>query len=292
MKRLFYASSLLVAVLLVVTGCATDKEMKGPMPTEDFMIIAHRGASAYAPENTMASFALAKKMNADYIELDIQLTLDGEIVVLHDTDVMATTNSIGDVSTFTLKELQELTAKFRNEDGKREVNGSADFYGIPTLKEVFDHFGKDVHFIVELKDTAKYIDIEDKLVQLLEDSDRIGTDKEGNPITVIHSFETASLKKVRKLHKDIPIVQIISFIVGDESDQAQLSDVEVEEIKTYADALDINYEALTAPFVELMQEKGFPIYAYTVNDAITVAKMKEIGVNGIHTNNPDLKSME
>lgn len=292
MKRLFYASSLLVAVLLVVTGCATDKEMKGPMPTEDFMIIAHRGASAYAPENTMASFAIANKMNADYIELDIQLTLDGEIVVLHDTDVMATTNSIGDVSTFTLKELQELTAKFRNEDGKREVNGSADFYGIPTLKEVFDHFGKDVHFIVELKDTAKYIDIEDKLVQLLEDSDRIGTDKEGNPITVIHSFETASLKKVRKLHKDIPIVQIISFIVGDESDQAQLSDVEVEEIKTYADALDINYEALTAPFVELMQEKGFPIYAYTVNDAITVAKMKEIGVNGIHTNNPDLKSME
>lgn len=292
MKRLFNAGSLLVAVLLVVTGCATDKEIKGPMPTDDFMIIAHRGASAYAPENTMASFALAKKMNADYIELDIQLTLDGEIVVLHDTDVMATTNSIGDVSTFTLKELQELTAKFRNEDGKRDVNGSADFYSIPTLKEVFDHFGKDVHFIVELKDTANYIDIEDKLVQLLEDSDRIGTDKEGKPITVIHSFDTASLKKVRKLNKDIPIVQIISFMVGDESDQAQLSDVEVEEIKTYADALDINYEALTAPFVELMQEKGFPVYAYTVNDAITVAKMKKIGVNGIHTNNPDLKSME
>lgn len=292
MKKLLYAGSLLLAVLLVVTGCGTGKEIKGPMPTDGFLIIAHRGASAYAPENTMASFALAKEMDADYIELDIQLTLDGEMVVLHDTDVMATTDSIGDVSTFTLAEIQELTANFRNEDGKRVVNGPDDLYGIPTLKEVFDHFGKDVHFIVELKDTANYIDIEDKLVKLLEETDRIGSDKDGNPITVIHSFDTAALKKVHKLNKDIPIVQIISFMEEDESNQAQLSDDEVDELKTYADALDINFEALTAPFVEAMQEKGFPIYAYTVNDAVTVAKMKEIGVNGIHTNNPDLKSME
>ncbi|MBD5071934.1 glycerophosphodiester phosphodiesterase, partial [Xanthomonas citri pv. citri] len=73
-------------------------------------IIAHRGASGYAPENTIAAFDLAVKMNADMIELDVQLTKDRQIVVIHDDRVDRTTNGSGFVKDFTLEELQKLDA--------------------------------------------------------------------------------------------------------------------------------------------------------------------------------------
>ncbi len=73
--------------------------------------IAHRGASGYAPENTIAAFDLAVKMNADMIELDVQLTKDRQIVVIHDDRVDRTTNRSGFVKDFTLEELQKLRCR-------------------------------------------------------------------------------------------------------------------------------------------------------------------------------------
>ncbi len=72
--------------------------------------IAHRGASGYAPENTFAAFDIAAEMNADFIELDVQLTKDGQIVVIHDDKVDRTTDGSGFVKDFTLKKLQSLDA--------------------------------------------------------------------------------------------------------------------------------------------------------------------------------------
>src|SRR5699024_1345628 len=72
--------------------------------------IAHRGASGYAPENTMAAFDKAFEMKADYIEIDVQMTKDKELVAIHDTTVNRTTNGVGAVGDYTLEELQKIDA--------------------------------------------------------------------------------------------------------------------------------------------------------------------------------------
>ena len=100
-------------------------------------IIAHRGASGHAPENTMAAFRLAMEQHADGIELDVMLSKDGHVVVIHDATVNRTTNGTGRVSALTLAELQTLDAG----------NGEH----IPTLEEVLETFGDQWVINVELK---------------------------------------------------------------------------------------------------------------------------------------------
>jgi len=107
-------------------------------------IVAHRGSSTFAPENTIAAFELAVRQQANGIELDANLTKDGEIVVIHDTEVDRTTNSHGRVLSMTLKEIKTLDAgsyfdpAFSNEK-------------IPTLEEVFEAFGRKIMINIEIK---------------------------------------------------------------------------------------------------------------------------------------------
>lgn len=115
--------------------------------------IAHRGASGYAPENTFAAFDIAAEMNADFIELDVQLTKDGQIVVIHDDKVDRTTDGSGFVKDFTLKKLQSLDA------------GSwygAEFKGerIPLLEEVLKRYHSEIGFLIELKGHVSQVGLE------------------------------------------------------------------------------------------------------------------------------------
>lgn len=123
-------------------------------------IIAHRGASGYAPENTIAAFDLAVKMNADMIELDVQLTKDRQIVVIHDDRVDRTTNGSGFVKDFTLEELQKLDAG--------SWYGPA-FQGerIPTLEAVLKRYHKKIGLLIELKGHPSQVGIEEEVGQLL-----------------------------------------------------------------------------------------------------------------------------
>ena len=107
-------------------------------------IFAHRGASAHAPENTMAAFQLAAAQHADGIELDVMLSKDAEVVVIHDDTVDRTTNGTGRVREMTLSELKALDAG----DGQE----------IPTLKEVIDEFGGKLLINIELKNLASLFD--------------------------------------------------------------------------------------------------------------------------------------
>jgi glycerophosphoryl diester phosphodiesterase len=117
------------------------------------VIFAHRGASAWAPENTLAAFRLAVEHGAPAIELDVKLTSDRKVVVLHDQTVDRTTNGHGDLRQFSLADLRELDA-----------GGpfSAEYQGerIPTLVEVFEAVGKQVYINIEL---TNYASTRDKL---------------------------------------------------------------------------------------------------------------------------------
>ncbi|QTD41145.1 glycerophosphodiester phosphodiesterase family protein [Sporosarcina sp. Te-1] len=284
MKRLLIIS----LVVLLMAGCSISKEKSAVFPEDEFFLIGHRGASAYVPENTLASFALAEDLGADYIELDIHETKDGKLVVMHDKDVSRTTEGHGNIETFTLDELKSLSIVERKKD-KETVLGPSESMAVPTLQEVFDQFGDSLNYVVELKNPSRYPNIEKKLVQQLEENDLIQKDKKGRPRAVIHSFSEKALQRVHKINPDIPLLQLISF---DEGEEAELSKKKITKLLSYADGIGVSYEALTPPFVNYMHEKGLAVFAYTVNDPEVALRLQAMGLNGIHTDKPDLVERE
>ncbi|MDZ4861503.1 MAG: glycerophosphodiester phosphodiesterase family protein, partial [Candidatus Hydrogenedentes bacterium] len=115
--------------LLIMTGCARHL---GRPPHGAIDVIGHRGASAYAPENTMASFVKAREMGADWFELDVRLSRDGELVIMHDETLDRTTNGHGYVRDWTLHDLKQLDAgAWKGE----EFTGER----VPTLAQCLDY---------------------------------------------------------------------------------------------------------------------------------------------------------
>ena len=126
------------------------------------IIFAHRGASSYAPENTLAAFELALRQGADAIELDAKLTADGQVVVIHDQTVDRTTAQKGNVHDFTLEQLQKMDAgshfdiAFRGEP-------------IPSLEQVFETLGQHLYINVELTNYASINDaLPEKVAELVK----------------------------------------------------------------------------------------------------------------------------
>lgn len=273
----------LLCTVLWLTGCV---EENGPMPEEEFLVIAHRGASAYVPENTLAAYELAEDLDADYIELDIHLTKDQELVVMHDQDVDSTLDASGKISEFTLEELKRLSENSRHKDDESmATRGHSEMYAVPSLPEVFDQFEDRMNYIIELKSPGDYPGIEEKLVDLINEYNLKGFDEEGYPRAVIQSFDEKGLKRVHELDQAIPLLQLISF---DEGEEAKVSAEELDKLLTYAVGVGVSYEALSVPFIEGIQQKGLVVYAYTVNDIEMAFKLKDLGINGIHTDRPDI----
>lgn len=170
------------------------------MPAEDLdyfyegrvLNFAHRGASAQASANTLSAFRLAAELGADGVELDVQLSRDGEVVVIHDFTVDGTTNGSGAVVEKTLTELQTLDA------------GSwfdAAFAGerIPTLQEVMDAVGHRLLMNIEIKlpFTLANTGLEAEVVRLIEDNGLVDR-------VLISSFHPLTLRRVKSLNRRIP----------------------------------------------------------------------------------------
>ena len=275
---------LLVGLLLVLTGCSIGTKWNNPIPNDEFLIVGHRGASAYEPENTIPAFELAKNLGSDYIELDIHMTKDGELVIMHDKDVKRTTESKGKIKDHTLAELKELTADEKKGE-KVAVSSQEEAYDIPTLREVLEEMEGDVRFVIELKDPDEYEGIEERLVSMMKDYGLLAKDENGYPKAVIHSFDEDALQKVHRLNKDIPLLQLISF---DDGEEAVMSKEELNKLLTYAIGVGVSYEALNAKFVSAMHEADIIVFGYTVDDREDAVKLQAMGVDGIHTNKPDL----
>ena len=154
-------------------------------------IIAHRGASQNAPENTIAAIEEAVNQNADYLEIDVHLSKDGDIIVIHDSSVNRTTDGSGKVNALTTKEIKKLDAGswFSN-----EFKGEK----IPTLNEVFKEASSQIKIIIEFKyGNDKYPQIEEKAIKLIKEfnlEDRI----------ILKAFDTKILDRFETLAPDIP----------------------------------------------------------------------------------------
>jgi glycerophosphoryl diester phosphodiesterase len=232
--------------------------------------MAHRGASAYAPENTLAAFKLALEMGADGFELDVMLSADGHLVVIHDDTVDRTTDGSGPVRQKTLAELKALDAG---------AGFDARFAGerIPTLQEAFDLVAGDRAFVnVEIKtDSLKGDGLEEKLVGLICHHDL------GQRL-LISSFNPFALWRMRRLAPDLPLALLYA-----EDQRIHLRDRWFAFL-SHPDALNPSLRMATQEHVHWAKSKGYRLYVWTVDEEPEMHRLIALRVDGMITNKPDL----
>lgn len=208
--------------------------------------IGHRGAAGYEPENTLVSFQKAIDMGVDGIELDVHLSNDGQIMVIHDETIDRTTKGKGMVNELSCAELKK--------------------YAIPTLSQVLELVNRNCFVNIELKGngTAKPV-IELINSYVLEKNWKYNQ-------FLISSFDWKMLEEVQTLNPKIRL--------GVLTEDSILEAIAFAKSKN-AFSIHPNYVLLTKENAALIQENGFQVYPWTVNDIQEISRMKSFGVNGI-----------
>ena len=224
----------------------------------NFMIIGHRGACYYNPENTLASFKKALQLGCKFIECDVHLSKDKKVVIIHDKTLERTTNGEGLVAKYTLKELKELNAG----------NGEK----IPTLEEYINLLKNKAVMVIELKKSKGIIN---KVFQIIKKN------KIENKILIV-SFHSSYLTKIKKLNKNIK-TGLLSF-------NPLLIIKRAKMCK--ADLIGINNKKVTKKIIDKAHKNNLKIFAYervTENLAKNrIKKLINLGLDGIALNNPTL----
>jgi glycerophosphoryl diester phosphodiesterase len=215
--------------------------------------IGHRGARAYAPENTITSFKKALEIGVDAVELDVRRTKDNQLVVIHDADVKRTTNGEGLVSELTLKEIKGFSA------GGGEK--------IPTFEEALDFLDRKVKVFIELKEAG----VEEQVLSTLHEK---GLEKN----VVIVSFLEEALKKVRDLDKDIET----GLIYAKHKNPIKAA------LELKANYLLAFYRFMHSANVLKAHENGLKVVVWTVNKPEEVEEYAKKGVDGIASDKPDI----
>ena len=231
-------------------------------------VIAHRGASGYAPENTLEAFLLAIEQGADGIELDVQLSRDGIPVVIHDETIDRVTDRTGYVKDYTLQELKELTVL---KDRFPQYSQSK----IPTLKEVLEAVkSSGIQVNIELKTGIYwYTDIEKKVAEIVEET--------GMKEKIIYSsFNHYSVQRIKEIVPDAETAYLYSDVILNVEDYAR---------KTKVDGLHpAVYHVKMADFLKGYIESGLNVRVWTVNEEADMKALTEAGVTAVITNYPDV----
>lgn len=252
------------------------------------VVIAHRGASAYAPEHTFAAYDLAIEQSADYLEQDLQLTADGELVVLHDEvlDRVArgpADSCTGPVADKTLAQLQECeVGTWFNEAYPDRADPAYVEMRIPTMREIVDRYGTDVRYYIEIKAPDEQPGMEEALLDLLDDTGLTEAAAADPGQVLIQSFSADSLRRLHEARPDLPLVQLIgalSFPVTDEV---------LDDIATYAVAIGPAVEPLDEALIAAAHERCLAVHPYTVDDSAAITTLLDQGVDGLFTNVPDV----
>ncbi|WP_318618111.1 glycerophosphodiester phosphodiesterase family protein [Sporosarcina sp. YIM B06819] len=277
MKRM-----IVVGLLLTSFGCTLSSTKPAPLPKDDFLVIAHRGASAYAPEHTLAAYDMAVQMGADYIELDIQLTKDGKLVTFHD-DSVSLHNRDWPVATITFDELQLYSpGEEFNEDNPHYASVAYEELRVIGLDEVLQYFGSTINYYIEIKSPDAYPGIEAKLLHKLQAHGLLDTASD-MPKVIIQSFDGDSLKKVFDREPTIPLIQLFAFDKGE-----SLSKKALRELTTYASGIGVEAKVVTKKFVTSMHKAGLDVHPFTINDEKTMRTLMAHGIDGLFTDRPDI----
>lgn len=223
------------------------------------LVIAHRGASGYRPENTLPAYELAVEMGADMIEVDLHRTRDGAIVVTHDED-LGGLGGVGEIADATLDDVRALDAG----GGER----------VPTLDELLDRFGARVPFNLEIKrgTVADYPGIEAAALSAVERRGLVGR-------TLFSSFYDPVLARLRALSPQIRLGLLVS---------PRFPDAWAARARRVgAEALHPEVTLVTPGLVEAAHAEGLAVHVYTVDAPGELARVAGLGVDGIFTNFPD-----
>ncbi|MCD9021769.1 glycerophosphodiester phosphodiesterase [Cohnella silvisoli] len=255
---------------LIISILERDIRINNLLPEEHkIAIVAHRGSSGYAPECTLSAYRLGVNMKADYIEIDLRQTLDGELIAMHDETVNRTTNGSGAVKNMTLAEIKALDAgSWYNETEFVDEK-------VPTLREIFEAFGKDTHYMLETKAPEENSGLEEKVWALVKEFEL--TDH-----VAIQSFSKESLLKFRERSNNVPLFQLFWY-----DRPAQISEALLEEISAYANGIGANFLRINENYVRKVKQAGLLMYPYTVNHKANMTKAVRWGVDGVHTDYPD-----
>lgn len=250
----------LAGTIVVLTGTYWVSE---ELPDKDVLIIAHRGASAHAPENTIASIERAIEDKADWIEVDIQQTADGSVIISHDHDFVRLLGKPENIWDLTLEEVQALDvgAWFAVEfQGER----------IPTLQEVLETVRGKANLLLELKYYPR-----ESLERLEEDVARIVTQANMENEIAIMSFDRPALTRMQELEPDWNIGLLTTTSIGD------FSELEGNFVAVSSASASLN-------FIRRTQETDKQVLVWTVNNPSSILRYISMGVDGIITDDPAL----
>lgn len=229
-------------------------------------IIAHRGFSAKAPENTLIAFKKAIRSGADYFELDVHKTADDSIVVIHDKtiDRVSAHDLSGTVADMSYDDLSKINVGYPDKFGKRFKH-----HYIPTLKEALTCAQGKIKVCIEIK----VRDVEADVLKAVND---LGMNDE----VIIFSFYYDVLEKVRELDPEIPILYLRSL--ADEETVQKVSAISGQAIGAGRKT------AITPEFLNYAHQYGVELWQWTVNNENEMLQLLEVSADGIITNHPDV----
>lgn len=268
---MIHPANFLILGLATVSSAYSDQQ---PMTIEAFYapgsptrVIAHRGFSGAAPENTLAAIESAIELGADMVEFDVTVSADGELVVIHDPTLKRTTNGRGMVMEKTLEELQQLDAgSWFGPEFAGEV--------IPTLDQVLERTNGRVLLNIEIKSEAVIASISAKVARLVSETGMV--DK-----VVVSSFSPLALEQIRTHAPDIRTASLFNRKIHRGIDPAKI----VAEVG--AGSFNINRRFLTKSMLHSCQKKDIPVAVYTVNRKRDMRYLIDNGIHALFTDYPD-----
>lgn len=232
-------------------------------------IFAHRGASAYSPENTMIAFEMAVQQGADAIELDAQLSADRQAVVIHDHSVDRTTPAHGRVEKMSLAELTSLDAGTYYDNQYRGER-------IPSLETVLERFGKRIFINIELKNEQNPLDELPLVVADLIEKYHLQSS------TLISSFNPAALMRMYRRAPDLPRALLAS--PGQKGIPWRI----LSPILPAYQAYHAHFSDVTEELITTTRDKGQRLHAYTVNSPDELRRLFQWKIDGVFSDDPAL----
>lgn len=275
-------------IWLILFIIPIKKHPKHPMFDNDRpLVMAHQGGADLAPSNTLAAFRNAAELGVDMMELDVHLTQDGHLVVIHDDTIDRTTNGSGTVNELTLAEVQSYDAGYHFVD----LDGDHSFRDkdviIPTLADVFEEMPSHMRYTIEIKDTndaALYEKIGEDLWTLMAEYDV--QDK-----VLIGSFDQHILDMMTEITDGEAIVsageqEVTKFVILHKLGLHALYQTKVDSVEMPIKASGINL--MDASLVNAAKKRGMDVHYWTINDPDTMEQLIDLGADGIITDRPDL----
>jgi len=224
-------------------------------------IVSHRAIAGGAPENSLAALQESIRLNADYAEIDVQLTADGVAVVLHDADLMRVAGHPGRVDQMTLTELQQLQLRTENEYPN-------ELLVIPNLSEYLEMAKGKIGLMIELKYYGFREDLAEETIRLIEQH-------EMEEQVLVMSLSANAVQQVKSLSPDIGMGYVSALAAGDLS-------------RIPMDFLAINQQSVTTQMIQDYNSRNQPVYAWTVNSTADMFDLLEKRVSGLITDEPEL----